>query len=281
MKNLNSYKLNSFEFHKSVINSKKLTKSDKDIKIRLNALNAQIESLHKIYKVNFDNDSLQTIKAHGYENNEKLDLLSLYSYKSKVIQSFKAGITTSSTNRIINTCQNCTIGEVSSFDHILPKEEFAEYVVNPLNLFPSCSTCNSLKGKYWIHNGQRLYLNLYLDDLPQLQYLFVNIGFLNNTFTTEFYLDNQNGVDQKLFSLIEQHYTRLKLFKRFSDNNDLVIPTLQNKIRPYIGKLPLQDIIDVTTKQIQLNRDLFGFNYWQSILELELINNQLFLDTLI
>lgn len=280
MKNLNSYPLNSFEFHENAITTKKLTKSDKDIRTRLTALNGQIESLYKTYKTNFDTNSLENIKAHGYEDNEKLDLLSLYNYKSKIIQAFKAGITTTATNRIINTCQNCTIGEVSSFDHVLPKEEFAEFVINPLNLFPCCSVCNSSKGKYWRVNGERLYLNLYLDDLPPLQYLFVNIGFVDNTFTTEFYLDNRNGVDPTLFALIERHYTRLKLLKRFSDNNDLVIPTLQNKISPYIGKLPLNDIIDTTIVQIQLNRELFGFNYWQSILELELINNQKFIEQL-
>ena len=281
MKNINSYQLNSFEFHENAISSKKLTKADKDIRIRLTAMNGQIESLYKTYKMNFDTNSLEHLNAHGYCDNEKKDLLNLYSYKSKIIQAFKTGITTSSTNRIINTCQNCTIGEVSSFDHLLPKEEFAEFVINPLNLFPCCSVCNSSKGRYWRENGERLYLNLYLDDLPKLQYLFVNIGYVDNTFTTEFYLDNRNGVEPVLFALIERHYTRLKLLKRFSDNNDLVVPTLQNKISTYIGKLPLQDIVDTTIEQIQLNRDLFGYNYWQSILELELINNQIFIGTLV
>lgn len=280
MKNLNSYKNDSFEFHKNAIAKKKLTKSDSKIRSRLTSLNTQIETLHKSYKENFDKNSLESIKAHGYDNQEKEDLLSLYSYKSKIVQIFKEGITTTATNRIINTCQNCTIGEVSSFDHILPKEEFSEFSINPLNLFPSCSVCNSAKGKYWIENGKRLYLNLYLDNLPDTQYLFVNVDFVDGAFTTEFYLDNKNGIDSTLFALIERHYTRLRLFKRFSENNDLVIPILQNKIRPYIGKLKFQDIIDTTIEQTQLNRNLYGFNYWQSILEIELMSNQSFIDTL-
>jgi hypothetical protein len=281
MKNLNFYPLDSFEFHKKAIAAKKVTKVDADIRTRLTALNGSIETLYKAYEVNFNANTLQELNAHGYIDNEKSDLLSLYSFKSKIVQTFKAGITTTATNRIVNTCQNCTIGEVSSFDHVLPKEEFAEFVINPLNLFPSCSVCNSAKGKYWLENGERLYLNLYLDNLPDLQYLFVNIDFSDGVFTTEFYLDNPNGIDASLFSLIKRHYTRLKLPQRFSDNNDAVIPTLQNKIKPYIGKLNLQMIIDTTIEQSQLNRDLYGFNYWQSVLELELLKNQDFLDTLL
>lgn len=280
MKNLNFYKLDAFNFHKNGVASKKKTKKEADIRDRLNTYNDNIEELYLNYKANFDKNTLEVMKAHGYEDESKSDLLSLYNYKSKLIQTFKSTITTTATNRIINTCQNCTIGEVSSFDHILPQDEFAEFVINPLNLFSSCSVCNSAKGKFWVDGGKRLFLNLYLDELPDLQYLFVNITFADNTFSTEFYLENKNGIEPNLFALIESHYNRLRLLKRFSDNNDMVIPTLQNKIRPYIGKMPLQEIINTTINSTQLNQNLFGFNYWQSILELELMRNIHFINSL-
>lgn len=281
MKNLNFYNLDAFDFHKKGVSAKRKTKTDTEIRERLNTYNDVIEALYLTYKTKFDENALEVMKAHGFEAEKKSDLLSLYNYKSKLIQTFKSAITTTATNRIINTCQNCTIGEVSSFDHILPQDEFAEFVINPLNLFPSCSVCNNAKGKFWKDDsGKRLFLNLYLDILPDLQYLFVNITFTNNTFSTEFYVENKNGIDPILFALIENHYNRLRLPQRFSDFNDLVIPTLQNSIRPYIGKMPFKDIIETTIETSNSNRKLYGFNYWQSILELELMKNADFIATL-
>jgi 5-methylcytosine-specific restriction endonuclease McrA len=280
MKNLNFYKDEAFAFHQSIITSKRATQNDPEIRNRLLALNNGIEKLYKSYKLKFDNNTLELLKPDGYNEQSKIDLLSLYSFKSTIIQKFKKGITTTATNRMINTCQNCTIGEVSSFDHILPKEEFTEFVVNPLNLFPSCSVCNSAKGKYWMRNGQRIFLNLYLDQLPDLQYLFVKVSYADSTFITDFTVKNPNGIDPILFDIIESHYHSLHLTKRFSDYNDKVIPKFQNSLKPYIGKLPLEDIIKTAKETIELNRTFLGHNYWESILELELLNNSNFLDSL-
>lgn len=280
MKNLNPYQDNAFNFHKSIIASKKATQSNPEMRNRLTSLNGRIEELYESYKIGFDINTLELLQPHGYVDSNKTDLLSLYSFKSSIIQRFKNGITTTATNRVINTCPNCTIGEVSSFDHILPKEEFAEFVVNPLNLFPCCSVCNSTKGKYWVRNGQRIYLNLYLDILPDLQYLFVNISFVDNTFETDFKVQNLNGIDPILFSIIESHYDGLHLTKRFSDYNDKVIPKFQNYLKPFIYKLSLQEIIETAKETIELNRKQFGFNYWQSILELELLKNPDFISSL-
>ena len=280
MKNLNFYREESFVFHERMIASKKATQKDPEIRNRLTALNGRIETLYQSYKNNFDNNNLEFLTPHGYVDQNKNDLLSLYSFKSVIIQNFRSNITTTATNRVINTCQNCTIGEVSSFDHVLPKEEFAEFAVNPLNLFPSCSVCNSAKGRFWLRNGQRIFLNLYLDILPDLQYLFVDGSFVANTFITDFSVQNPNSIRPALFSIIESHYSDLHLPRRFSENNNSVITNLQNQLKPYIGRLALNELIEITKEKIRLNRIYFGFNYWQSILELELLDNDDFIASL-
>jgi len=281
MKNLNFYnKDEAFLFHQNIVRSKRAMEKDPEIRNRLLALNDEIKILYESYKKNFNTNDLELLKSYGYVDQNKSDLLGLYSFKSSIIQKFKNGITTTATNRVINTCQNCTIGEVSSFDHILPKEEFTEFVVNPLNLFPSCSVCNSAKGKYWFKNGKRIFLNLYLDILPNLQYLFVKVSFVDNTFITDFSIQNPNNIDTVLFNIIESHYSSLHLTKRFSDCNDKVITAFQNSLKPFVGKLPFDEIIKTAIESIELNRNFFGYNYWQSILELELINNPDFIKLL-
>ncbi|BDU23402.1 hypothetical protein [Flavobacterium sp. GSB-24] len=280
MRNLDTTTRNSFDFHKLIVENKKTTRIDPDYKTRLLALEDEVEVLYSTYQINFDRNILETSIPNTYPHNNKSDLLKLYNYKSKLIQNLRTEITTTNTGRIMNTCQNCTLSEINSFDHILPKEEFCEFVVNPLNLFPSCTICNSYKSQFWRENGRRLYLNLYLDRLPDSQYLFVDIEYNNDTFGLRFYLENRFGIDENLFNLIESHYNRLHLLERFSRNSDKVITPLQNKIKPYIDHLSMEEIIAMTTQTANLNRNVFGMNYWESILELALISNENFIRSL-
>jgi hypothetical protein len=162
------------------------------------------------------------------------------------------------------------------------KDEFPEFSVHPKNLFPSCSKCNSYKGQQWREHGQIKYLNLYLDELPKEQYLFVNIEVIDNdVVTTKFYLDNPNDINQALYGRIQNHFENLHLCSRFKENADTIITALENTIRTYIGKLPLEDIVDLVIEKCRRDKDYFGYNYWKSILEIELVNNDDFLEMII
>src|SRR5699024_1602345 len=237
MRKLNPYNKGSFEFYKEVVDSKRNSAQDPDYKERLENHEEAVEGSFENYDEGFANDDLISLVNHGFANGDKDDLLRLYSYKNKKIQELKIAVTTTERNRLLNTCQNCTIGEVNSFDHFVSKDEFPEFAVQPKNLFPSCSKCNSYKGQEWREHGQITYLNLYLDDLPEEQYLFVNIEVIDNdVVTTEFYLDNPNGIDPVLYERIQNHYRNLHLCHRFKENADSVITELENVIRSSIGR---------------------------------------------
>ncbi len=273
MKNLKSYQDDSFEFYKEVISRIYVTKSDPKYKDRILALNNDVQKRYNLYKNHLDDDSLELLNSNNYNEKNKNDLISLYAYRSKSIQKLKIKLTTDEHNRIINTCQNCTIGEISSFDHILPKEEFAEYSVNPQNLFPSCSICNGHKSKIWKSEGKRIFLNLYLDKLPHVQYLFVKIFVENNCIKTHFYLENRNGVEDNLYERILNHYSRLKLCERYNQNIDSVVTPFLSSITSHINILPIDEIIKLAIETSERNKLAYGSNYWKSILEIELMTN--------
>lgn len=277
MLNLKVYDGGAFTFHQDVVNGKYTTIKDPTYKDRVSALDPEVQNQFHVYDTAYGADALQTLTPFGYNGQKKLDLLALYSYKSKVIQKLKVKVTTSETNRIINTCQNCTINEINTFDHIVPKDDYPEFVVNPKNLFPSCSMCNGFKAGIWRANDKRVFLNLYLDNLPQVQYLFVDVTVNGDVITTAFKVENTNGIETNLFSMIEDHYAKLNLCKRFSDNNDSVITTFKNDVSAYDGLLNQQSIIDTVAKRCQRNRLAFGYNYWKSILELALVNTPAFM----
>lgn len=278
MKNIKPYSGDCFSFHENVIKSKYNTKSDPDYKNRVELLNPTIKTKIEEYSDMFNTDSLQNIIAVGFNSFNKADLQNLYDYGSKKLQQLKVELTTDKNNRVNNTCQNCTVGEINSFDHYLPQTEFSEFIVNPINLIPSCSKCNSHKSSVWRDNGKRKFLNLYLDKLPDIQYLFVGISVVDNEIDLDYYLDSKNGVDEKLFELLKYHYKKLKLFERFKNNSDTIISELDTEILKYSKRLPIDVIKETIIEECQDNYKLLGRNNWKLVLKVALINDTEYLD---
>ena len=272
MKNLAPYSKSTFEFHKKVLKSKNKTKKDSTYKNRVEALNDAVQNQFLVYDNSFAENNLEDIICHGHTEDEKKDLLKLYSYKNSVIRQLKIDLTTTETKRIINTCPNCTINEIHSLDHYLPQQKFPEFVVNPKNLFPSCTDCNGFKNDIVKKEDKKLFLNLYIDNLPSVQYLFVNFVFSENVISTKFYLQNNGTIDENLFELITTHYDRLHLLRRFSENSNEVITSLENSITEYLAKLTLEDIVEISIAKSNKDRLAFGHNYWKSILEISLLS---------
>jgi hypothetical protein len=278
MKNLNPYSKKSIDFFDKVLNSKQ----DTAYVSRVNSLRINLVTQLTNYDSQFNSNSLVLASPVGYSGQNKTDLGKLYGYKRKAFRELETELTTNSNNRRNNTCQNCTLEAINSFDHILPQTEFIEFVVHPKNLFPSCTTCNSHKSKIWRKNGKTLFLNLYLDTLPQVQYLFVEIRITSNLIEPTFYLQNLQNINPDFYELLENHYSKLHLYRRFKEKSGNVIEEIENSIKPYKNSsLSKSDLIFLIKAKIKLDQDSFGINYWKSILELELINNNSFIDNIL
>lgn len=273
MKNLIAYTDDTFDFHKLVISKKNKTQTDPDFKTRVSSYNDDIETSLENYDLKYNLNKLEELIEHGYSGTEKETLHKLYKYKNNIFQELKVQVTTRAGNIIDNICQNCTIGEVNSFDHVLPKEDFSEYVVNPKNLFPSCTKCNSYKSRVWIENEKRIFLNLYKDILPEVQYLFVDIQITGNDLDLTYSVSNINSIDTDLYNLISNHYDRLHLCQRFKENSDLVISELETSINEFKSALPIDMIKEIIENVCHKQKENFGHNYWKAILKLALLDS--------
>lgn len=277
MKNLNTHIEPAIDFFDNVLAAKNRTENDPTYNARVTLLRPNIVATYTLYDDAFAADNLIAMLAHGHIAVPKDDLLKMYAYKNKTFQKLKTAITTTARNRIINTCQNCTINEINSFDHLLPKDEFPEFAVNPKNLFPSCTQCNGYKSIVWRHNGATLFLNLYLDALPIEQYLFVDI-VVTDTVDAIFVVENRNNINPQSFALISSHYRRLHLTDRFRLNRDDVVSELINTIKEMTLMLTEQQIREVLINKSNRDRQNLGSNYWKSILAIELINSHVFFE---
>lgn len=278
MKNLNPYNLVSIDFYDELVRTKRNTSLNPNYKNRLAIYRADIATNFIQYDSSYTDNTLTEMNPDGCKATKKTDLLSLYSYGNSVISMLKIKLTTTEFNRVENTCQNCTIGEVSSFDHFLPKDEFPEFSVHPKNLIPSCSKCNGKKSIVWREGINSMFLNLYLDNLPDDQYLFVDINY-NMDLDFTFNVDNRNQIPPALFSIIESHYRRLDLTQRFKENSNKVVSELTNSINSVKNKLPRIEIINSVIESEKSNVAIYGSNYWQSILKISLVYNDKFMDS--
>lgn len=86
MRNLRHYTDDAFEFHKEVLKSKNTTKKDPSYKERIENMDDAIEGQFSAYNDNFARNTLENIDSYGHTDDEKNDLLKLYSYKNSVIR---------------------------------------------------------------------------------------------------------------------------------------------------------------------------------------------------
>lgn len=273
MKNLKPYPECSNTFLDNVLKAKKNSKKDPTYKNRVEILKPDVKNKFTTYDDEHKANNLASLTAHGYTGQDKADLLKLYKYGNSVIQNLNEKVTTLEGNRLINTCQNCTINEINSLDHIVPKDEFPEFSVNPLNLFPSCTKCNGHKNVIWRKNNKSLFLNLYLDDLPEEQYLFCYPTIDGDKITLNFSVENRFGIEPNLFELIKNHYTRLHLPKRFRKNSHDTIYELSKEIKKYKDKMSRDKLIKTIKEDILEEKKYYGFNYWKAIIKESLIND--------
>lgn len=278
MRNLNVFNGGTSDFLDEVIASKRNSSKDPDYKQRINLLSPNIKMLYNDYDTAHNANNHVSLIPNGYVNQEKTDLLKLYTSGNSRLVKLKNSITTVLDNRAMNTCQYCTIAPIGSLDHIVPKGEFPEFSVNPKNLLPACTTCNSHKNENWKENNKTIFLNLYTDILPNDQYLFVDLVITANNIQPTFELRNVNNINPDFFELLENHYSRLQLPQRFKKESHKIISEFTNLISASSHLLNENQIKQFVLTKINEDKSVFGSNYYKSILEETLINNQTYLD---
>lgn len=119
-------------------------------------------------------------------------------------------------------CPFCSTGKLEEIDHYIPKEPYPEFTIYPLNLIPICNKCNKKKGEMFIDaSGQRYFINFYSDNIDNLMFLEVTISFdstnIEKTTKVSFVADFSKITDGYLREIIEKHYLRLELIRKYNE----------------------------------------------------------------
>ena len=278
MRKIKSYTGDTFNFHKKVLNAKRKGET----KTIVSDIEGLIKAKFECYDICFKEDTLQNLEAAPVSVEQKAALIDLYSFQMKPFQELLADLTTDEHNRVSKLCPNCTINNVQSLDHCIPKTEFPEFSDNPKNLMQCCMTCNGKKSKIWRNDTDRVFLNLFLDEIPNIQYLFVQGELIEGTPVFSFKLEQPYGINDLLYAKIEGHYNGLDLLNRFAENSPDVIDELIFIIKSLIeSSIPQDRIKNSVLSSASMMQNKFGTNYWKALLYIECVSNKEIFDTII
>lgn len=262
------YHSDSFNFHIEVVDSKNIRSAL--LKSRVHAKDDEIEARFDEYDHAFETNTLESIAEEPVMQEMRTDLQSLYNFKSRPFQELHELLIRP--DGILNdTCPNCDKDSVESFDHLLPQTKFPEFSDHPLNLMPCCSECNGRKSANWIENGRRKYLNLYIDELPEVQYLFCDVRVSGDAIECDFSLANPNGIDADLFRKITNHFETLDLCRRYKNRSNQVVTELSTQVQ-LCKSFPLGDIKEkeyvrhILQDVIANSKQQKGCNNWKTLI---------------
>jgi hypothetical protein len=274
MKNLNPYLGPAAAFFDDTV----ARKEDPALVGRLMATKPQLLPRYQLYEAAFAINNLESIHADPAFGAIGTDCKAVYKYDSLAIRNFVEALGLLQPLSVRYRCQYCTVTPNESLDHYLPQSIYGEYSINPLNLVPACKTCNGYKSSVFLVNGQRQFINHYLDQLPQVQYLFaVIIVDANGDIDFRFQLENRNNaIPAGIFRLINEHFKRLRLLERMRKAASTDISEFIELIAESAQRLSLQDTTEEVLRLIDKSRTAYGINFYMAVLKEAIITDASF-----
>ncbi len=234
-----------------------------------------IENAYKDYERLFNLNNLNLLqKYHFFSDTEKENYKSLYNYSLAYFRNFKKELTYIDGTKI-GDCPFCEHGKPNTLDHIIPKAEFPEFCDNLLNLVPMCSNCNSHKGKEYLDsNNEILFINLYKDQIPDVQYLILEINKENGEFDIEFKLETSLISDLTIRQKLLNTYIKLQLFDFYKELSFKRISTFTQQLKNLKTTHTQSEIKDIIKSEYYLK------NFWEHVLIRGIVDNQEYYDFL-
>lgn len=249
-------------------------------KSRLVTLKPKMSKRYFEYQRKYLLDTLETITKETFTTQEKADLENCYSSSTASFGEIVKQIRTSQHRDLQGTCQYCGIQKPNTIDHYLPQADFPEFSVLALNLLPCCNDCNTKKNNYWLDNGFRGIINFYIDNLPQIQFLFCDITFdtTSEIPNISYRLDIPTTINPRLRTIITNHFTRLDLCNKYGGYIHDFITDKINSIVSYLNSNDPNDIKQRIESETTNLSNRYGINNWRTVLTDELSNNSDFIE---
>lgn len=156
-------------------------------------------------------------------------------------------------DQLKSLCPVCDAQLASQLDHVLPKSQFPQYVVTPLNLVPLCASCNKSKGDV-------IGFNAYYQSESDLEGLIFSFNFTDPT--NFIFLTINNNPD-------------LECFMKIYDIKNLLTIKAAQKIKTLLKIFDMSNRTSIDEFKKLLEKEKDGFSTipkWQNILFTNLLS---------
>ena len=276
MKLLPHYQPYSFVFHQIVVDAKKKTTGCYKTAIRtMNLVKERFDE----YNDRFNHNALGSLKSVRFHKTDAGHrqiadhLKALYSFGSSPFSKLYQILTTTPNGEEITSCPLCELDLIGSLDHIVPRAAMPEFSTHPLNLIPSCTKCNAKKNANWRVGKQYKYINPYIDDFFDKEFLRIIVNWNNNKPFITYEIFQGNNVSDNEFKKISFHFHDMELCKRYASRTYNELASIANSIRSRMGKnneLEIRASLRREGKTLLANN---GKSYWLGLLKLECASN--------
>lgn len=111
--------------------------------------------------------------------------IATFFYESKIIDDKVGNISSSILRNNGGTCAICD-AHADTLDHVLPKSDYVQYTITPVNLVPMCSRCNRVKTNR-LTETDKIIFHPYFHDYHKMEGLVINYKIKKNTDFIPFY----------------------------------------------------------------------------------------------
>lgn len=161
-----------------------------------------------------------------------------------------------------NICPYCNQRVVSTLDHYLPKADYSQYTVTPINLVPSCKDCNNDSGSRIINNISDQVLHPYFDNFDMIIWLKCRIKSNTNPIVIEYFVNPYEPLISSDISRINKHFEIFGLSLLYSTHAGVEIGNIAKSMKRQINS----DSRKLLLRQYADDRRDVTKNNWQAAL---------------
>lgn len=139
----------------------------------LREVKPSVEAAAHDYAVKADDSELHLLPQHSVIGTLSGTEL-VKTYESRMVNKTGPGRPIYDQLRLLpegNRCPYCDHRNVSTLDHVLPKEDYPVFAVTPDNLVGACAECNLVKASVIPTTGSENLIHPYFDELGEYQWL--------------------------------------------------------------------------------------------------------------
>lgn len=163
----------------------------------------------------------------------------------------------------LGICPLCSHYLVETLDHYLPKADFPRLSTTPVNLVPSCYTCNKTKLTSSPSKPEEETLHPYFDDIENDEWLFAVINKTSPPTITYFVRPPVEWSDL-LKERVKYHFSSFSLNKLYSTQAAVLLRNICNRLEAIHNSLGIKGVKKYLKEEGE-SRYLVDKNSWQTV----------------